>query len=976
MSRAQTSRLITTLMTTGTPAQITRPAYLLTVFLLMTLSLLQLMQPTQAAQVNLSHVDDASIITSYADILETRLLPASGKPVTAESVEALPEHFFSPVTDNTVIPAQNPGSWLRLQLLNDQNKSASFLLQAGRYQLQPTQIYIRTASHPPIPADKFRLLTTGKALRGTTIELEAGQQVSVLVHIVNVTGTSIALRLLPHTVAENELVADTLLRGIAIGAILIMLIACLRRLQRSRQSIFAWLGGLMFSLTLAVLSIALPIDDNTTTVWREYSAWAGVLLLGMSIWLLQQYEKRSQTALSTKSAQSSLRLLRRYLPYSVLLLPIAGFLQPESRWWMDIFFLSLSILLLLRALEYSHQARRHPLTHLPSLPYLICSMAMLWLTLDFSGILPLPCNLDTFLLGTIALAFIPLTLDTFARMQEQESRARLETWQTDMRAAEVRARAEFISQINHEIRTPMSGVLGMTELLLDTPLTPNQREFANAIHSSSNNLIRVLNEVLDYTSILSGHIQLTEEHFDIHALLNECIVSLRAQAEQKRIELVVDIAPDTPRYVCGDTARLRQVLTQIARYMIRNATRGDITLSVSCEGVTKEAVEKEAVARENNISRENNNRFCFRIASSGLLMSRHQARILFNGTGNEETLGDQEDRLDMSRRLIKLINGELEADCDERNGLMVYCRLNLALQHSSTPPALDTRTLQDLQLLLVDDNQTLTMIMSQHATMWGMSVTAVHSGEEALALIRAKHNLGEKFNVLVIDHNMPTMSGLQLAARIHEEQLLPPNAVCIMLTGMKTPLTDIMIRNVGIRRMLTKPVTGVQLQNVILEELLHQQKTRDQVAQETGLTLTDTTLPANLRVLVAEDNHLSQKVIRGMLNRLGVNAVIVGNGQEVVNAAMHGRYHVILMDCDMPDMDGFEATQRIRQWEGSIKRRSIPIIALTALNLDDYQARAIQSGMNDFINKPLQLTDLMKSLSYWSREMMDVINRT
>lgn len=525
-----------------------------------------------------------------------------------------------------------------------------------------------------------------------------------------------------------------------------------------------------------------------------------------------------------------------------------------------------------------------------------------------------------------ALVFsIGLAWQRELQMQQQQ----LAHKQQAMEESAWQARSETLARVSHEIRTPMSGILGMAELLADTPLTPNQKECVRAIRGSGENLLRIINDVLEYSRLEEGSTDLNRERFDLSELVMDALELFRERAEEKNLELIAHIHTNVPTRVEGDHGKLRQVLTNLLGTCVRHSHNGELVLDVA----------RDPSGLSDHLR--------FEFEGSAMTQLREPLCRFTDDSDVPEndsaTLG-----LSIAQQLVHVMQGKCGVR-EDRHGNPV-CWINLPLpasreQDNDTP--VDASLLAGHSMLAVDDSSTVTRVIRQQALSWGMRVTVCHDPREALATVRTQANLKEPFDVVLLDHQMPGINGMQLATRIHEDPLVTHPLVLVMLTGVQDAPTATMARNVGIHRVLSKPVSGQRLKQALAEALgmLSQQKPP---AEEKMPSPT-------LRILVAEDHLLSQKVIRGMLGKLGLSADIVANGRDALNAVRERDYDIVLMDCEMPEMDGFEATRRIRQWEQQTSRAPIPIIALTAHILREHRERSLAAGMNAHVPKPVEI---------------------
>ncbi len=499
--------------------------------------------------------------------------------------------------------------------------------------------------------------------------------------------------------------------------------------------------------------------------------------------------------------------------------------------------------------------------------------------------------------------------------------------------------------LSHDMRTPLSGILGMAELLLETPLSPAQREYAQTVQASGNALLHLLNDRLDVTNHQGQSLTVLEEVFDVAEILNYCLDLFKGQADDKNIELIGYLDSALPKQVMGDAVRLRQILSRLLHNAIRFTRSGEVVISI------------KSTIWHNDLGIQ------FSVQDTGIGLNTQQQASLFIPQMNDENPNAWHvgPNLATCAQLVSAMSGELILDSSLHEGTMAWFALPLR-----TPSSVFTDSTTEFvssfagkRLLVVDDNRTVSRVLAEQATQWGMRVSSAESGTEALAVARNAANLGQAFDVIIMDYQMPGMSGLQLGARLKEDSLITNDVILIMLTGLRQNNIQTLARNAGIHRVISKPVTSKQLRNTISQELK-----RLQGVSRPSLNVESSQL-GRIKVLIAEDNQLSQKVVRGMMQKLGINHTIVSNGREAVQAVMRENYDIVLMDCDMPFVDGYTATQEIRRWEKQEHRQPLPILALTAHILEEQKQKALNSGMNEHLSKPIELGDLQNALLRW-----------
>ncbi|MBV1881642.1 MAG: response regulator [Pseudomonadales bacterium] len=570
------------------------------------------------------------------------------------------------------------------------------------------------------------------------------------------------------------------------------------------------------------------------------------------------------------------------------------------------------------------------------------------------GYLPTPIQITHVLLFAGICEAILLSLGLAERVSELKNEHQNLHQKTTIAEVEIRTKTEFLAKMSHEIRTPMNGILGMAELLEDTPLTTTQDDFVKTIHESGNNLLKILDDILDYSKIDAGQIELHIQPFDLTTLIINSINSLKLIAEEKKLLLVNDLATDVPIHLSGDAIRLQQIITCLASIVIKYSEEGELRIITSQENSDKNVIQfkVESTSTGSGIPRD-------------LL---EQLSLHTHNTGNDiaAEFGHTGVGLMIAKQLIELMHGSINAKMITGKGGALWFSVPLRPQlKATTIEKTHDANLEELKLLIVDDNASCRLVIGQQASSWGMKVTTAINGKHALAILRTQANLKEPFDIVILDYDMPSMNGLELAAKVREDGLITHDILLLMMTGLGISPDTTAARNAGIRRVLTKPVSGKLLKITLAEELSHMQRA---LGNNASVGHNIQKFQVKIKILVAEDHHLSQKVIKGMLAKLGVDKVeTVDDGEKAIAAIKTDDYDLILMDYDMPVKNGFEAARDIRQWEKNHSKKTTPIIALSAHKLDEQKEISLQCGVNALLMKPVELFELQDMLIKWTR---------
>jgi len=574
-------------------------------------------------------------------------------------------------------------------------------------------------------------------------------------------------------------------------------------------------------------------------------------------------------------------------------------------------------------------------------------IAIVYYFLLMQNLVPYSIVMDTFLDMSLPLEGILLSLAIADRIQI----LRIEH---EMAKGANIAKSRFLASMSHEIRTPMNAILGMADLLWESPLNREQKQYVRIFQNAGNNLLNLINDILDISKIEAGQLELRDEDFNIKELIDKTCEVLALGAHEKHLELLCRMRPGVPQFVTGDSVRLQQVITNLLGNAIKFTQKGEITLETSV-----------------NAESENKIELLFSVTDTGIGIPKDKQDSIFKSFSQVDNSLTRSSSgsglgLSISRQIVEMMKGRIWINSEENRGSVFSFTVKLKkAPHAVSKKQTPLKTLKGIHVLIIDDNATNRLILREKLLSWGAVIKEASKGRQGLEIIEKARKKGTPFQLVLLDSRMPEMDGIETARHMESKNGILQNTV-IMLTSDERSQDISKAKKLGIMAYLVKPVKHEELKEII-QESLFEKDIKDKLTEKASPVSMDKKRK-RLKILLVEDARENRFIIKAYLKAYPCEIKTAENGQTGVEKFMAESFDIVLMDMQMPVMDGYSATRKLREWEKKEERKPVPVIALTAHALKEDRQKCLDAGCSEYLSKPIKKIVLITTLESFSKE--------